>query len=90
MTHRGETPGSESGSMIAPIPFSLSIEGAEMWGATLDGEGNTIKGAKGSKAGTPRLNALSEAREKEVAFASTWRIFSLDDYRILYTTHCVL
>lgn len=49
--------------MIAPIPFSLSVEGAEMWGATLDGEGNSIKGAKGSKAGTPRS-------EKEVALTS--------------------
>lgn len=62
--------------MIAPIPFSLSVEGAEMWGATLDGEGNTIKGAKGSKAGTPRS-------EKEVALASISRI-------VISAVYCIL
>lgn len=40
-----------------------------MWGATLDGEGNSITGAKGSKAGTPRS-------EKEVALASISRTIS--------------
>jgi hypothetical protein len=68
--------------MIAPIPFSLSVEGAEMWGATLDGEGNTIKGAKGSKAGTPRS-------EKEVSLASISSSFSLDYYRKPYTVYYI-
>jgi hypothetical protein len=66
--------------MIVPIPFSLSVEGAEMWGATLDGEGNTIKGAKGSKASTPRS-------EKEVALASTSRTICNNYYRIPYTVY---
>jgi hypothetical protein len=67
--------------MIAPIPFSLSVEGAEMWGATLDGEGNSIKEAKGSKAGTPRS-------EKEVALASTSNTICLNYYRILCPACC--
>ena len=74
ITHRGE---STPGSAIAPIPFNLSAEGAEMWGALHDGEGNAIKGTRGRdsggrrEAGTLRSDSLMEATEQEVCLAST-------------------
>ena len=72
ITHRGE---STPGSTIAPIPFNLSAEGAEMWGALHDGEGNAIKGTRGREsggrreAGNLRSDSLIEATEQEVCLA---------------------